>query len=216
MKAELLFTATFDRVAATQATHEYLWDKANEYAEAFDGTEVDPRFPIYTRLFATRFRPGFDADPKAILEETNKASAAAVEYLAKCKGESPERLERNAEAEAEAEAQRLAAIADREAYAAKKEADAKAAAEANKQADNLLYPPTIEAMLITDLGIHGLAENAYKKAGLETVGDLLTYKSAKPLEEISGISARFETQTLEAIDKLRAKFTVKTDTTEAE
>ena len=206
MKAELLFMAAFDRVSATQATVEYLWDKSVAFADEFPGDESDPRFPIYTRLFCLGFRPGWNVEPIKLIEQADTLSVNALACLAKCKGETPERLKSNAEAEAEAEAIRQGAIAEREATKAKREAEAKAKADADKKADELLKPATLEAVLITELGIHGLAENAYKKAGLETVGDVLTYKAAKPLEEISGISAKFEKQTLEAIEAIRPNF----------
>lgn len=214
MKADLLFTAAFDRVAATQATHEYLWDKANEYAQAFDGTESDPRFPIYMRLFCLQFRPGFNAKPEAMLAETNAASIQAIEHLERCSGETPERLEKDAQAEAEAEAQRLDSIAERKAYALKKAAEAEADARYEANADALLQPATLEAVLVVDLPIHGLAKNAFKKANIETVGEILTYQEAKPLPEISGLSETFAAQTNKAIDDLRAQF-AKSDTDEA-
>jgi hypothetical protein len=206
VKAELLFVAAFDRVAATQATHAYLWDKAVAFAEAFDGLESDPRFPIYTRLFCLRFRPGFNTKPESILAEANALSVVAIEKLNACKEKTPKRLEDNARAETEAAARKAAIVAERRAFIAKKEAEAKAKADADKQADELLQPATLEAVLVKDLDIHGFAKNAFKKAGIDTVGEILTYKAARPLADIKGIGEELEEQVLERIEELRPAY----------
>jgi hypothetical protein len=206
VKAELLFIAAFDRVSATQATIEYLYDKAVAFAEAFEGDESHPAFPILSRLFCLGFRPGWNAEPRELIEQATRLSVRAIESLEACKANSPERLASEAEAEAAEQARIQSGIDERAAFAAKREAEAEANKQAEAAADALLAPPTLNAVLITDLGIHGLAENAYKKAGLETVGDVLTYSQARPLDDIVGISERFAKQTMEAIEAKRAEF----------
>jgi hypothetical protein len=215
VKAELLFIAAFDRVGATQATYEFLLDKAAAFAEAFDGEESDPRFPIYSRLFCLRFRPGFSVTPEELLAEATALAGPAVAKLQECVEKSPKRLNRESEVAAEVEARKQAAIAARESYAARKAAEAEAAKQAEENAQELLQPATLKAVLITDLGIHGSAERAYKNAGLETVGDILTYAEAKPLPTINGISENFAKQTLTAIETKRSQFD-KADTTTTE
>lgn len=206
MKADLLFIAAFDRAAATQATHEWLYDKAVEFADAFDGDESDPKFPTYSRMFCQGFGPGWNVEPQKLIDAAAKASKDAVESLNKCKANSPERLELDAEAVAAEHARIQAGIDERAELAAQRAADAEADKQIELAADTLLSPPTLNAVLITDLGIHGLAENAYKRAGLDNVGDILTYAQAKPLEDIVGISDKLAKQTLEKIEAMRAEF----------
>lgn len=214
VKAELLFIAAFDRVAATQATHEFLYDKAVAFAEAFEGDESDPVFPVYSRLFSLGFRPGWKDSPERLIEQANELAGAAIEALEQCKANTPERLEIDAEAEAAEQARIQAGIDERAALAAQRAAEAEANKQTELAADALLSPPTLNAILLTDLGIHGLAENAYKRAGLETVGDVLTYAEAKPLEEIVGISEKLAAQTMKAIEAKRAEFAKPAPTTE--
>jgi hypothetical protein len=206
VKAELLFIAAFDRVSATQSTYEFLWDNAVAFAEAFSGDESDERFPIYSRLFCTRFRPGFEATPGELMAEAEALSVPAIAKLRECRGSTPERLESNAQAEAEAAARKAAIFADRQAFIAKKEAEAKAKADADKQANELLQPATLESVLVKDLDIHGFAKKAFKNAGIDTVGEVLTYKAARPLADIKGIGEELEVKILEAIEKLRPAY----------
>lgn len=206
MKAELLFIAAFDRAAATKATHAWLWDKSVAFAEAFEGDESDPVFPIYTRLFRLGFGPGWDVKPQKLIEQAIEFSIDAIRCLEECKAGSPERLQNEAEASAAEQARIQAGIDERKALAAKRTAEAEAAKRVEEAANALLDPKTLEAVLLVNLGIHGLAENAYKRAGLETVGDVLTYLQAKPLESIVGISEKLAKQTIDRIEAKRSEF----------
>lgn len=206
MKAELLFVAAFDRTAATQATHEYLYDKAVAFADAFEGDESDPVFPILTRLFCLGFRPGWNVEPSVLIAQAELLAIPAIANLQICRANCPERLQSEAESDAAEKARIQAGIDKRKALADERAAAAEASKAAADAADALLAPATLNAVLITDIGIHGLAENAYKRAGLETVGDVLTYAEAKPLDEIVGISEKLAAQTLKAIEAKRAEF----------
>lgn len=208
-KTRLLFVSTMAYSRARHATDAYLLMQAERFAEAFEDGPTDDVWPIYSRLFCESFGPGMLATPDELLTHATIAASEAVEWLEVCIEKEATRLqdaEVSSQAQAEADARAEAARAEK----VEREGEAaKAAGDAERAASELLEPATLEGVLIKALAIPQLAKNAYAKTGLETVGDILTYKAAQPLEVIKGISDKYEAVTIAAIDALRADFASK-------
>lgn len=209
VKAGLLFVAAVQRSRAQRATDVYLLEQAVRFAEAFGDGPDDMVWPIYSKLFCEAIMPGMIAKPDDLLTRATIEASEAVECLEVCIEQEAERMqaaEVSSEAQAEADARAEAARSEK---VEREGAASQAVDDAERAAVELLEPATLEGVLIKALGIPQLAKNAYAKTGLETVGDILTYKAAQPLEVIKGISDKYEDATIAAIDALRADFVSK-------
>jgi hypothetical protein len=208
VKTGLLFVGGVERARNQYATFDYLLERSIEFADAFLGDVTDPAWPIYSRLFVEAFGPGMLAKPHELFKRAIQEADAAMEVLGQCETSRVERIAADAK-----KADVDAAAADRaeQARAGKVEREteqAEAELKAETEAVELLSPATLEGVRIVDLDIPQLAKNAYARTGLETVGDLLTYKAAQPLEAIKGISDKYEAITIAAIDAMRPSFDV--------
>jgi len=64
---------------------------------------------------------------------------------------------------------------------------------------------TVRSMTINQLPIDGRARNAYVKEGLASIGDILDYAKAKPLDAIRNIGEEFAADTIAAIEKIASE-----------